>query len=156
DLAVTAAGVNKVYDGTTDASVTFGSDKIAADALTFAGTAAFDNKNAGTGKAVAVSGIAVGGADAGNYNLVANTASTTAAITKRDLAVTAAGVNKVYDGTTSASVNYASDKVAGDALTFSGAAAFDTKNVGTGKSVAVSGIAVGGADAGNYNLVAST
>ena len=36
-------------------------------------TAVFDNKNAGTGKIVNVSGISIGGADAGNYHLTNTT-----------------------------------------------------------------------------------
>jgi hypothetical protein len=63
-LTVNAVGVNKVYDGNTNASVTFTDNRLAGDDLTFSYTASFDNKNAGTGKAVSVNGIAIrGGAD---------------------------------------------------------------------------------------------
>ena len=34
-----------------------------------------------------------------------------------------------------------------------GSGLFDTKNVGTGKGVAVTGYALSGTDAGNYNLI---
>ncbi len=48
------------------------------DSLTFTATkAAFSDKNAGIGKTVNVSGIALGGADAGNYTLFSDTASGT-------------------------------------------------------------------------------
>ncbi|WP_245584856.1 beta strand repeat-containing protein, partial [Pedobacter glucosidilyticus] len=67
-LVVTATGINKEYDANTTATVTLADDRIAGDVLTAAySTATFDNKNVGTGKAVAVSGISISGTDAGNY-----------------------------------------------------------------------------------------
>src|SRR5207245_2513681 len=107
----------------------------------------------GTAKVVNVSGISVGGADAGNYNLKNTTASTTADIAAIDLTVSAHGVNRPYDGTTDATVTLSSDKLLADSLTLAyTGASFLNKNVGTAKVVNVSGISVGGADAGNYKL----
>ena len=104
------------------------------------GTATFDDKNVGNGKTVTVTGLSLSGADAGNYT-VNTTATTTADITPRALMVSAAGQNKVYDGTTTATVTLSDDRVAGDDLTLSyGTATFADKNVGTGKTVSVSGI----------------
>ena len=73
---------------------------VAGDAVTVADTlSTFADKNAGAGKTVTVSGITLGGADAGNYSY--NTSTTTlASITPKAAIVTATGVNKVYDGTT--------------------------------------------------------
>ncbi|HEY6963326.1 MAG TPA: YDG domain-containing protein, partial [Gaiellaceae bacterium] len=158
DLTVTAHGVNKVYDGTTVATVTLSSDKLSSDAVTLDyAAAAFGNKNVGTGKAVTASGISTSGADAGNYHLTGTTAGTTADITARGLTVSATGVNKVYDGTVGATVGLSSDKVAFDSLTLGyGSAAFGDRNVGTAKPVGVSGISVSGADAGNYSLLNTT
>jgi hypothetical protein len=111
----------------------------------------------GSGKTVTVSGISIGGADAGNYNLLNTTATTTADITAKDLTVVATAANKVYDGTTDASVTLSSDALSGDDVTLAFAsAAFADKNVGSGKTVTVSGISIGGADAGNYNLLNTT
>ncbi|SMD04444.1 filamentous hemagglutinin family N-terminal domain-containing protein, partial [Sporomusa malonica] len=87
-LTVTASGLNKVYNGLTDASVTYGG-WISGDTLTASGAASFIDKNVGTAKTVNVSGIVLSGADAGNYNLQNTTASTTANITPADLTVTA-------------------------------------------------------------------
>src|SRR5213076_989281 len=87
------------------------------------------------------------------------TASTTANITARDLTVSATGQNKGYDGTTTATVTLSDNRVAGDVFTDSyTSAAFNTKDVGTGKPVSVSGISIAGTDAGNYtfNTTAST
>src|SRR6185436_14115496 len=105
------------------------------------------SKNVGTGKSVSVSGISLSGAAAANYS--ANpTTSTTADITARSLSVTATGVNKAYDGTTTATVTLADDRILGDSLTTSYASAsFADPYVGTAKSVSVSGISVSGADA---------
>ena len=158
-LAVSAAGVNKVYDGTPTATVTLTDNRVSGDVLTTAyGSAAFANKAVGTGKPVSVSGITVTGADAGNYTYNA-TANTTANITQAALAVSAAGVNKVYDGTPTATVTLTDNRVSGDVLTTAyGSAAFADKAVGTGKPVSVSGITVTGTDAGNYtyNATANT
>src|SRR5213076_1642134 len=87
------------------------------------------------------------------------TASTTANITARDLTVSATGINKVYDGNTTATVTLSDNRVAGDVFTDSyTGASFDTKNVGAGKAVSVSGISITGTDAISYtfNATAST
>src|SRR4029450_8199504 len=88
--------------------------------------------------------------DAANYS--ANTsASTTADITARSLSVSATGVNKVYDGTTSATVSLADNRLAGDSLSTSyTSASVASKNIGTAKAVSVSGITLSGTDAANY------
>jgi hypothetical protein len=155
-LNVSFNGVNKTYDGTTGAQVNFGDDRVQGDVLTLAGNAAFGNKNAGTGKAVNVTNVALSGGDAGNYVLGANSGSTTADIAARTLNVSFNGINKTYDGTTGAQVNFGDDRVQGDALTVAGNAAFGNKNAGTGKAVNVTNVGVSGADAGNYVLGANT
>ncbi|MEI6166075.1 MAG: DUF2341 domain-containing protein [bacterium] len=158
-LTVTAAGVNKGYDGTTDATVTLGDNRVAGDVLAASySSASFADKNVGTAKLVSVSGITIAGTDAGNYT-ANNSASTTANIAGRALAVTATGVNKGYDGTTDATVTLADNRVAGDVLAASySTASFADKHVGTAKPVSVSGISIAGTDAGNYtaNNTAST
>ena len=116
--------------------------------------ASFDNKNVGTGQA---------GqrdrdrdqrrADAGNYMFDRTTASTTADITARALTVSAAGMNKVYDGTTTATVTLSDDRVSGDVLTDGyTSATFADKNVGTGKTVSVTGISISGTDADELHV----
>src|SRR5206468_1478039 len=121
-------------------------------------SASFTNKNVGLAKTVSVSGIAISGTDAGNYT-VNTTTTATADITARALTVSATGVNKVYDGTTTATVTLSDNKVSGDDVTDSYTSAlFSDKNVGSGKTVSVTGIGISGADAGNYsfNTTAST
>ncbi|MEG2033743.1 MAG: YDG domain-containing protein, partial [Janthinobacterium sp.] len=86
-LTVSASGVNKVYDATTNAAVILRDNRIGNDQLSIASSgASFSDKNAGVGKTVTVAGIRLGGADAGNY-VVNTTASTTATISQAALTV---------------------------------------------------------------------
>jgi hypothetical protein len=100
---------------------------------------------------VTATGLSLSGADAGNYGLASTSAATTGDITVRTLTVSATGANKVYDGTTAATVTLSDDRVSGDVLSTSFAtASFAYKNSGSGKTVSVSGIWVDGAAAANY------
>jgi hypothetical protein len=110
----------------------------------------------GTGKTVSVSGITLSGPAAANYILTTTTATTTANTDKRMLTVTATASDKLYDDTPATTVMLADNRVASDSLTLSyTSAAFANRNAGNGKTVAVSGIPVGGTDAGNYSLASS-
>ncbi len=98
-----------------------------------------------------------GGADLGNYS-VTGQASTTASITAK--VITLSGItaaDKVYDGSTTASVNGGtfSGQVTGDDLTFSSTGSFANKHVGTGKTVTLVNT-LGGADLGNYSITDQT
>ncbi|MFX7853756.1 YDG domain-containing protein, partial [Acinetobacter baumannii] len=99
------------YDTTTAATLTTGgagfTGKLGRDVLTVAtATGNFSDKNAGNGKTVNITGLSLGGADAGNYTLASSTATTTANITPATISaitgITAA--NKVYDGTNAATL----------------------------------------------------
>jgi hypothetical protein len=159
NLTVGTGNVTKTYDGSLSAAgavtVTAGT-LFSGDSLT-GGTFAFTDKNAGTGnKTVTTSGVTVGdGVNNANYN-VTYASNTTSTINKADLTVTATGVNKVYDGTTAATVGYGDNRVAGDVLGITGSASFADKNAGSGKTVSVNGISTSGTDAGNYNLLNTT
>ena len=84
--------------------------------------------------------------------MASSTSTTTADITARALTVSATGANKVYDGTTSATITLADNRISGDSLTTSYTnASFANKNVGTAKTVSVSGISIAGTDALNYS-----
>ncbi len=152
-LTVTATGVNREYDGTTAATVTLSDDRIGGDVLGASyASASFADKNVGAAKTISVSGISISGTDAVNYSLSNTTASAAADITAKALTVSATGINKTYDGTTNATVTLSSTGVvSGDNVSTSyTGATFADKNVGNGKTVSVSGISLGGADAGNY------
>jgi hypothetical protein len=104
-----------------------------------------------------VTGISLSGADALNYTLASNSATSSADITSRTLNVSATGSNKVYDGGVVAGVILSDNRVSGDTLTLSNStASFGDKNVGTGKSISVAGISVSGADALNYTLASNS
>ena len=155
---------DKTYDGTIDAKITNAgtlSVNYDGDNLTIAiGSAAYDNKNVGTDKAVSFTGFELSGSAAGNYKLVAQPASTTADITAKEITIIGATVegSKVYDGTTKATIANAgtlSDNYDAENLTIvAGSAVYDNKNVGTGKAVTFTGFALAGDAAVNYKLIA--
>jgi type VI protein secretion system component Hcp len=94
---------------------------------------------------------------AGDSNYNSTGGSSAENVAPRNLTVSAAALDKVYDGTTSADVSLTDDRVAGDQLTVTDTgAAFSDVNVGMGKTVTVSGIAISGQDAGNYTITATT
>ena len=166
DVTITGLSAeNKVYDGNDTATVTGTAavaGKVGSDAVTVTGgTATFDNKNVGAGKTVTFSGYSLSGADAGNYNLTAQPADVTAEITAKEVTVT---------GITATNRTYAKDnlEVTLNGGTLSGVISGDAVNVdltnakgkmananaGNGKAVTVTGVALGGTDAGNYKLTA--
>ncbi len=162
NLTVSGAAANdKIYNGNAAASVNFSGaslsgvvegDTVTIDSSSY--SASFADKNVGTDKAVTVTGVALGGTGAGNYT-VSQPSGLTADITAKAITGNFTADNKVYDGNTSATVLTRSltDEVAGDAVSLSGGTAtFNTKDVGTGKAVTLTGTSLSGADAGNYSL----
>ncbi|WP_447728304.1 YDG domain-containing protein [Sphingomonas koreensis] len=156
-ITATLAANGKTYDGTTAATGTLSlGGVLAGDQVGASGALAFADKNAGTGKTVTASGIALTGADAGNYT-VNTTATGLADILARAITATLAANGKIYDGTSAATGTLTLGGVlAGDQVGVSGALAFADKNAGTDKTVTASGIALNGADAGNYVVNGST
>jgi hypothetical protein len=165
---ITALGVtgsytaaNKVYNGNAVAvlSAPIVTGAIAGDAVSLTGgTGAFADKNVGTGKPVSVTGATLTGADAPNYTLGAVTANN-ADITALGVTGSYTAANKVYNGNAVAtlSVPIVTGAIAGDAVSLTGGTgAFANKNVGTNKTVTVTGATLAGADAPNYTLGAVT
>ena len=151
---------NKVYDATTAATLSGGGSvsALGSDQVSLSGgSARFSDKNVGNNKAVLLTGFGLSGADAGNYVLSAP-ASLTADITPATLTVSGlAASNKVYDATTLATLSGAGNVAAlgTDQVSLTGGTAqFSDKNVGSGKTVTLSGYGLSGADAGNYVLSA--
>src|SRR5204863_9358157 len=111
----------------------------------------------GAAKTVTATGLSLSGSDAANYHLASSTASTPAAITARPLAVSATGVNRVYDGGTNATVSLSDNRVAADSLSASyTGASFSTTHFRAAKTVSASGIAISGTDAANYTANTTT
>ncbi|SER02621.1 filamentous hemagglutinin family N-terminal domain-containing protein, partial [Pseudomonas cuatrocienegasensis] len=154
---------NKTYDATTAANLSYDdagfTGRIDGDALTVASASgAFTDKNAGTGKAVDITGIVLGGADAANYTLTSNTATTTADISKADLAVSGiSAANKTYDASTATTLTGTAsiNALGSDVVFVSGTSvgAFADKNAGNDKAITVTGYTLSGTDANNYNLL---
>ncbi|WP_431288185.1 YDG domain-containing protein [Roseateles chitinivorans] len=145
----------KVYDGTRTAQVTTGGavGVVAGDQLGVAASGQFDNKNAGTGKAVDVQ-LALTGADAGNYVLSTGSAQSLGDVTARTIqAPTVTVVTGVFNSDTSATLVIGSPQgiVAGDQVSVGGTGRFDTPFVGSDKPVNVQ-LTLTGADAANYRL----
>jgi filamentous hemagglutinin family protein len=154
---ITASGVtalDKVYDGTRNATLAGAlSGVLAGDSVSLNNaTGLFSDKHAGIAKAVTISGAALGGADAGNYTLQ-GAPNVMATITPRPIAATGfAALDKVYDGTLAAQLSGSlTDVLQGDTVALDAVGAFDSKNVGTGKAVTITG-ALRGPDAANYAL----
>ncbi|WP_195764011.1 beta strand repeat-containing protein [Pseudoduganella rivuli] len=164
-------GVNRVYDGTTAATLNTSSAtlccKAGSDNVTVSytpGFTTFANKNVGTAKNITIgnSAFSLGGTDAGNYSLTLPTI--TADITPAALTVSGlSGVSRVYDATTTAAVSGTpsiSGKIGSDVVSVAsvGTGTFTDKNVGTGKGITLPGSAftLTGADSGNYSVSAPT
>jgi hypothetical protein len=160
---------NKIYDQTTDATLNTGSatlvgvvggDSITLDTTSAVGT--FANANIGTGKTVTISGLTISGAQATNYTLTQPT--TTANITAK--ALTVSGItasDKIYNQSASATIDTISASlvgvISGDTVnlnTGSASGTFANANVGTGKTVTISGLTISGASSGNYSLTQPT
>ncbi|HVY07522.1 MAG TPA: YDG domain-containing protein, partial [Burkholderiales bacterium] len=158
---ITMSGItatSKVYDGTLTANVsTAGASYaglVAGDDVLVTATGVYGNKNVGTGKTVTLTS-SYSGADAGNYSITSQ-ATTTGDITPKNLTVSGLAVaNRVYDGTTVASVdvtgaNYAG-LVGGDVVHVGATGTYADKNAGMNKTVTLSS-SYSGADAGNYSI----
>jgi len=131
---ITPSAANKVYDGTTAASVT-SSGVLAGDTVNFNYTSGnFASKDAGSGIGVTVSGINLSGTDAANYTISSTTLNTTANITARPLNLSG---SRVYDGSlaVAASALNLGNLVAGEDLVLSGSGSVANKNAATGKTL---------------------
>ena len=170
-LTVTGATVtSKVYDGTTDATISGAalSGAVSGDSVTLgsATSGTFADKNVGTGKPVTAT-MTLNGTDKGNYTLTQPT-GLTANITPKALTITGlSAVDRFYDGTTAVTVNGTAGLLAaeapggptddgtpytGDSVSAGGTATgvFADRNVGTDIAVNISGVTLSGDQSGNY------
>ena len=163
-LGATASATGKTYDGNPTANVSLSglSGLVGEETLGVSAAGTFDTKDAGTGKTVTVNSVVLqNGANGGlasNYQL-ASGQTTTADISQKALSISGiTAADKVYDGSAAAVVStagvsaaslQAGGLVAGDLFTVAATGAFDSKNVGSGKTVTLSS-SYSGADVGNY------
>jgi len=167
--STTITANDKVYDGNTTATLNPGtatlSGIVGADVVTVDTTGvvgSFLDPNAGINKTVDVTGMLLGGADAGNYQLAPVNTSLLADITPKTLTIgstTITANDKVYDGNTTATLNPGTATLSGivgaDVVTVDTTGvvgSFLDPNAGINKTVDVTGMLLGGADAGNYQL----
>ena len=162
-LTATASASNKVYNGSSAATVTLSlSGFIGSETVTSTNSSTFNDKNVGTGKTVTVNSITLSngtnGGLAANYS-ISTGQTTTANITAK--ALTVSGIttsNKTYDGNSVATLNTSSvaysGLVSGDTFNGTYTGAFSDKNVGTGKTVTITP-SYSGADVNNYSITVS-
>src|SRR5206468_4047786 len=145
---LTVSGVtadDKVYDAGTGATIHAGSASlsgvISGDTVTLdssSASGAFGDKKVASGKTVTISGLGLGGADAGNYSLPTRRSSDL--ITAKGLTVSGVTADdKVYDGGTGATIHAGSASlngvISGDTVTLdssSASGAFGDKKVVSG------------------------
>jgi len=149
---------DKVYNGTTAATLTGGTlaGVASGDTITLTQAGSFASKDVGTGIAVTASD-SIGGANNGDYLLTQPT-GLTGSITPASLTVTGTVVgDKVYNGTTAATLTGGTltGVIAGDTVTLTQVGTFASKSVGTGIAVTAADT-LGGASAGDYDLTQPT
>ena len=154
-------GVDKVYNGTTSAEL-LGTPSyvglVNGESLGVTGVAnaTFANKNVGVGKTVTISGFTDPN---GNYAVTLPTV--TASIAPKEVVILdLSGANKPYDGTLSATLtgtaNLLGIELADEASVILGGTplvSFVSENAGVGIGLVVSGYALSGAEALNYQVV---
>ena len=165
------AAQSKTYDGNTLADASkfhAGLNNVVAgeenSVKATASGATYNSKDVATAGTVGYTGVALAGAEAGNYTLAATTAQGTGTITKRALTVgTVTAQSKTYDGNTTADTSKfraaLGNLVAGEenlvTATATGAA-YNDKNVAAANTVGYTGLALTGTGAANYSLAATT
>jgi filamentous hemagglutinin family protein len=150
---------NKIYDRNANAAITLGvlSGFVGSETVTASATGVFDSASAGSRTATATYTLADGshGGLASNYTL-ADTTGLAATISPKVLTISGVSAsNKVYDGNATASLSggFLIGVLGADTVTLTlGNAAFDSKNVGSGKAVTVGGSSLVGPASGNYSL----
>jgi hypothetical protein len=155
-VTVSISASDKVYDRLVSASSSASmSGIVSGDTVTLnTPSATFSDKDAGNGKIVTMSGISISGTDVANYDLQNFTATATANITPKPITSSYTASDKIYDRSTSATVNGSlAGVIFGDTVTVAKTSSiFSDINVGNSKTVTVSGISIGGPGASNYSL----
>ncbi len=152
-----SSAADKVYDGSTAATISAGtvSGILGNDDVAVAAAGSFNNKDVGTAKPVSVT-YTLSGSAAGNYTAPA-AESLSADITAVSLTITgSSAADKVYDGSTAATISAGtvSGILGNDDVAVAAAGSFNNKDVGTAKPVSVT-YTLSGSAAGNYTAPAA-
>ncbi|NII29720.1 hypothetical protein HB364_31875, partial [Pseudoflavitalea sp. X16] len=158
DIHVTAQPDNRIYNGTTSSAVAPVVDPLqTGDVIGTAPTQVYDTRNVGTNKSLIASGLMISDGNSGNNYNILYSPDNTGVISVRDIHVTAQTDSRIYNGTTSSAVAPVVDPVqTGDAIGTAPTQVFDTRNVGTNKSLIASGLMINDGNSGNnYNILYS-
>ena len=154
-ITVNAVTETKTYDGTNSATgipTLSGGTPLAPGDTVPVWTQSFDNRNVGTGKTLTPAGAIIDGNNGLNYAYTF-APNTSGAITAKGITITATTDSKVYDGSTNSSgvpiLSGGTPLAPGDAEPV-WIQAFDTKNVGTAKTLTPAGKVSDGNGGLNY------
>jgi glucuronoarabinoxylan endo-1,4-beta-xylanase len=166
--AIGVAANNKLYDGTTAATITL-YDTLVNAALsgvlsadlpnvwlsTNGSVASFASAQSGSNITVTVNGLTLAGSAGGNY--VVSPVTLSAGISRLPITASVSANNKVYDGGNVATLNtILTGTVGGDDVTLDTngySAAFVSAGVGSNIALTVTGWVLTGTDANNYSLI---
>ena len=147
----------KEYDGTTEVQVSgtpiVNGKVFDDDVFLIISDAEFDDENVGVGKSVTATAYDLSGGTANNYRIISAPA-TTGMIYARDVSGSFTVLDKVYDGTTGATIGSMSltRVLPSDDVGLTGSAYFITQNIGSNE-VRLFNASLTGNDSNNYNLV---
>ncbi|MCX7190273.1 MAG: YDG domain-containing protein [Methylotenera sp.] len=154
---------SRVYDVTNivDASIFSLSGLVGSETLTLSGSGTVADKKVGNNKPVSLGSLTLGNGSGSASNYTFTGGTWLASITPASISVSGiTAADRAYNSTTAATLNTSGISfgglITGDVLSVSATGAFINKNVGVGKTVNISGIALTGTDAGNYTLASST
>ena len=147
-------GATRSYNALTSiaGSLLVAGNVVNGDAVNLGGSATLASKNAGT-YSLSAAGLTL---DNANYTLAGVIPSATVLISPRTLHLSFAVADKTFDGNTAASATASDNRISGDQLKASFSAAFGDTNAGLVKPVTISGLALQGADSGNYQFASSS
>ncbi len=151
-ISITAVTDTRIYDGTTNSSgvPSLNTPLASGDSVTWSQT--FNNRNVGTGKIITPSGAVSDGNSGLNYSYTFIPVSN-GVINIRAITITAVMASKPYDGNTSSSATpiLTGGTSLGTGDTGSWTQTYDTKEVGTGKTLTPAGTVTDGNGGLNYS-----
>ena len=146
---------SRVYDGTTTVSSSdlVTNDTTSGETLAFSGSGTVSSANVQNNQSITLGSIAIadgsGGGLASNYNLTTGTFD----ISQKWVSV---GGQKIYDATTTVSSSdlNVTGEVTGESISITGTGSVTDKNVGSGKTIDISGLSLsdGSHSASNYTI----
>ena len=155
DIDVTAVTDSKTYDGSSSSDgVPVVDPLMIGDVVSGIPAQVFDNKNAGSGKSLIASGVVINDGNGGSNYAVSYVNATTGSISTLAIDVTAVTDSKTYDGTIiSDEVPVVDLLMNGDIVGENPVQVFDSKHVGSVKTLSASGLVISDGNGGNNYAV---